>query len=170
MDTIYSRRRIKLPKIVYKNFNFSKSPNKNNKKVIKFITIITIAIVTLTMAINSITPIFEKLCGDKAKAIATIICNEESTKIIKEYKYEDLVTIYKDANDNITMIKSNITPINLIISDVGEKIQKRLDEVEQDEIGIRLGSITGTRIFSGVGPVIPVKLSTVGNVRNRFKK
>lgn len=147
--------------------------NNKDKKLVKFITILSIAIVTFTMAINGITPIFETLCKDKAKSIATIICNEESTKIISNYKYEDLVTIYKDANDNITMIKSNITPINLIISDMAEKIQKRLDKVEGEEIGIRLGSFTGTKIFSGRGPVIPITLSTVGNVetdlRSEFK-
>lgn len=173
MDMIYSRKRIKLPKVVCKKNKIPKMQNNKDKKVIKFITILSIAIVTFTMAINGITPIFEALCKDKAKSIATIICNEESTKVINNYKYEDLVTIYKDLNDNITMIKSNIVPINLIISDVAEKIQKRLDEVEGEQIGIRLGSFTGTKIFSGRGPIIPITLSTVGNVetdlRSEFK-
>lgn len=171
MDMIYSRKRIRLPKVVYKKFQNSKM--QNNKKLVKFITILSIAIVTFTMAINGITPIFETLCKNKAKSIATIICNEESTKIINNYKYEDLVTIYKDSNNNITMIKSNITPINLIISDVAEKIQKRLDKVEKEQVGIRLGSFTGTKIFSGRGPIIPITLSTIGNVetdlRSEFK-
>lgn len=173
MDMIYSRKRIRLPKVVYKKFQNSKMQNNKNKKLVKFITILSIAIVTFTMAINGITPIFETLCKDKAKSIATIICNEESTKIINNYKYEDLVTIYKDSNNNITMIKSNITPINLIISDVAEKIQKRLDKVEGEQVGIRLGSFTGTKIFSGRGPIIPITLSTIGNVetdlRSEFK-
>ena len=171
MEKIYSRKRIKLPKFVFKKFNITNS--KNSKKMGKFILIITIATMTFTACINSITPIFETLCKDKAKSIATIICNEESTKVVQKYKYEDLVTIYKDSNENITMIKSNITPINLIISDVAEQIQKRINEVEQDEIGIRLGSFIGSRILSGVGPIIPIKLSTVGNVqtdlRSEFK-
>lgn len=173
MDMIYSRKRIKLPKVVYKRIQIPKINNNKSKKTIKFIAILSIAIVTFTMAINSVTPIFETLCKDKAKSIATIICNEESTKIINNYKYEDLVTIYKDSSNNITMIKSNIVPINLIISDVAEKVQKRLDKVEQEEVGIRLGSFTGTKIFSGRGPIIQIALSTVGNVetdlRSEFK-
>lgn len=169
MDMIYSRKRIKLPKVVYKKFQNPKIQNSKNKKLVKFITILSIAIVTFTMAINGITPIFETLCKDKAKSIATIICNEESTKIINNYKYEDLVTIYKDSTGNITMIKSNITPINLIISDVAEKIQKRLDKVEGEQVGIRLGSFTGTKIFSGRGPIIPITLSTVGNVETDLR-
>lgn len=169
MDMIYSRKRIKLPKVVYKKFQIPKMQNNKNKRLIKFITILSIAIVTVTMAINGITPIFETLCKENAKSIATIICNEESTKIINNYRYEDLITIYKDSNDNITMIKSNITPINLIISDVAEKIQKRLDKVDGEQIGIHLGSFTGTKIFSGRGPIIQVTLSTAGNVETDLR-
>lgn len=167
MDTIYSRRKIKLPRMIYKKFNAFQP--QNDKKVIKFVTIVIIAIVTFTMAIRSITPIFETACKDKAKSIATIICNEETTKIVNNYQYEDLVTIYRDTSGNITMIRSNITPINLIISDVGEKIQKRINETEQDEVGIRLGSFTSSKILSGVGPVIPIKLSTVGNIQTDLR-
>jgi len=172
MASIYSRRRIRLPKMIYKNFNSCNNHNVN--KVIKFIAILLIAIVTFTMAVNGITPVFEEHCSNKAKSIATIICNEESTKIINNYKYEDLVTVYKDTSDNITMLKSNIITINLIISDVAEKIQKRLNEVEQEQIGIRIGSFIGSKLFSGVGPVIPINLSTEGNVvtdlRSEFKE
>ena len=169
MDMIYSRKRIKLPKVVYKKFQSTKMHNNKNKRLVKFITILSIAIVTFAMAIRSITPIFETLCKETAKSMATIICNEESTKVINNYKYEDLVTIYKDSNDNINMIKSNITPINLIISDIAEKIQKRLNKVESDQVGIRLGSFTGTKIFSGRGPIIPITLSTVGNVETDLR-
>lgn len=171
MDTIYSRKRIRLPKLIYKNFN-SYDPKKS-KKITKFVMIITIAIVTFTMIIRSINPIFETLCKDKAKSIATIICNEESTKIVNNYKYEDIITVEKNSDGKITMVKSNIVPINLIISDIAEKIQKRIDGVEQDEIGIKVGTFTGTKLLSGVGPTIPIKLSTVGNVqtdlRSEFK-
>ena len=171
MDVIYSRNRIKLPKIAYKKFKYPRQDN--NRKKVKIILVIIISILTFTMVIRSITPVFTVLCKDKAKSMATIICNEETTKIINNYEYDDLVTIYKDENGNITMMKSNIIPINKIISDVAEKIQKRINETEQEEIGIRLGSFLGSKIFSGRGPLIPIKLSTSGNVqtdlRSEFK-
>lgn len=167
MDTIYSRRKFHLPKLVYQNFS-SKDPKKM-KRFIKFTSIIAIAVLTFSVVIRAINPIFDDLCKDKAKSIATIICNQESTKVVQNYKYEDLVTIYKDKNDNITMIKSNIIPINLIISDVAEQVQHRIDDVKEDEINIRLGSFTGSKILSGRGPNIPVKLSVVGNVETDLR-
>lgn len=147
-------------------------PNKR-RKFGKFLLIILTMIITFVSIIHSIGPILDTLCKDKAKSVATIICNEESTKIISNYQYEDLVTIYRDNENNITMIKSNITPINYIISDVGEKIQKRINETKREDTYISLGSFTGSRVFSGIGPNIPIKLSLVGNVetdlRSEFK-
>lgn len=172
MDTIYSRKRLRLPKIVYQKFG-NTNPKKT-KKISKFMLIIFIMVFTFSMVANAITPIFNTLCKDKAKSIATIVCNQESTKVIQNYKYEDLITVYKDKNENITMLKSNITPINLIISDVAENIQKQMNKIEEEEIGIRLGSFTGSKILSGRGPNVPIKLSTVGSVetdlRSEFKE
>lgn len=166
MDSIYRRNRIRLPKLMISQYG--KDPKKVNK-IGKFFLIFLVAIVTFTGILKSIDPIYEKLCQDKAKSIATIICNEESTKVIQTYKYEDLITIYRDKEDNITMLKSNITPINFIISDVGEKIQKRLNEVRSEQTSITLGSFTGSKILSGLGPNIPLKLSLVGNVETDLR-
>ena len=71
------------------------------------------------------------------------------------------------------MLQSNVVAINLIISDVGEKIQKRINEIKSEETEFSLGGLTGSTILSGLGPKIPVSLSIVGNVetdlRNEFE-
>ncbi|MBO5479330.1 MAG: sporulation protein YunB [Clostridia bacterium] len=171
MDSIYRRKQIRLPKIMFQKFG--KMEPKKRKKICKFFVIILIMFITFYSIFCSIGPILDALCKDKAKAVATIICNEESTKIISNYQYEDLITIHRDNDNNITMIQSNITPINYIISDVGEKIQKRIDETKSEKIHINLGSFTGSKILSGIGPNIPIKLSLIGNVetdlRSEFK-
>lgn len=164
MDTIYSRRKIKLPQIIKQ-----KNDNPKKRKNIIVLIVLTISVLTFTTIMRSINPIFETLCKDKSKSIATIICNEESTKVIKNYQYEDIITIYKDEDNNITMIKSNITTINLIISDIAENIQKRIDSMPQGKIGITLGSFTGSKILSGFGPTIPIKLSVIGNVDTKLE-
>ena len=171
MDSIYRRRRIRVPKIIFQKFG-NMEPKKT-RKVFKFSTIVIVMIVSFSTILNSTRPILDTLFKDKAKSVATIICNEESTKIITNYKYEDLITIHRDKDNNITMIQSNITPINYIISDVGEKIQKRINETEKEKIHINLGSFLGSKLLSGIGPNIPIKISLVGNVetdlRSEFK-
>lgn len=171
MDSIYRRKRFRVPKIIFQKFG-NMEPKKT-RKVFKFSTIVIVMIVSFSTILNSTRPILDTLFKDKAKSVATIICNEESTKIITNYKYEDLITIHRDKDNNITMIQSNITPINYIISDVGEKIQKRINETEKEKIHINLGSFLGSKLLSGIGPNIPIKISLVGNVetdlRSEFK-
>ena len=123
---IYSRPRIRLPKIF-----FSSGGDKNLKrkqKIVKIFIIMVIAFSTVKIVLDAISPIFEALCEDKAKSIATIISNNESTNVMKDHTYDELFTIEKDNDGNITMIKSNVIQINEIISDVAVKIQNSINE------------------------------------------
>lgn len=144
MHKIYSRPRIKIPKIRLSGFKDNKrSGNINNFKKInsnklKIIIIVTIAMFTVRTILGAIYPIFDTLCESKAKSIATIISNEEATNVMKSHSYDELFTIEKDSNNNITMIKSNIIKINEITSEIAEKIQKRIDNTERENIEIAI--------------------------------
>ena len=168
MDKIYSRKRIHLPNVVYGKFN-NQNENKNKVKIFKILIIFLIAILVANFIINAVNPIIETLCKEKAKSIATFISNNEATEVMARYEYEDLMTIYRDSNENVTMIKANIIPINKIISDVAVEIQNEINKTENEDLYVRLGSFTGTKFLSGSGPKIPIKISTVGNVITDFR-
>lgn len=168
MDKIYSRKRIHIPNIVYGKFNNNFEKDKK-LKFVKIMTILIIAILVANVIIKAMNPIIDTLCRDKARSIATIISNEKATKVMANYEYEDIMTINRDSNNNITMIKANVITINKIISDVALEIQKALNEKRDEELYVRLGSFTGTKFLSGSGPKIPMKITTVGNVITDFK-
>ena len=159
MDKIYSRKRINFPKTLKNNMD-----NEKILKIVKIFLIISIAMVTANVIIRAITPIIDKQCVNKAKSIATKISNEQATIVMSKYKYEDLCTMEKDNNGNVTMIKANIIPINEIISDVAIYIQEELNKTENSEFSIKLGSFTGSKILSGRGPNVNIKISTIGNL------
>lgn len=164
MDKIYSRKRIKIPKIevFYKN---KKDPNyKNIIRLVKITFIIMLACITAYVIVNAISPIIDKECINMAKSIATNISNEQATHVMSRYKYEDLCNITKDNNGNITMVSANVIPINEIISDIPILIQKELNKTENCKFEISLGSFTTSRLISGRGPKIEVKMSTIGNL------
>ena len=136
MSKIYSRPRIRIPKIFLTNIgdkNFRKK-----QKMTKIFIIMVIAFSTIKIVLDAILPIFDTLCKDKAKSIATIISNEQATVVMREHSYEELFTIEKDNDGNITMIKSNVFPINEIISDVAVKIQNEIDTKGRDNIEIAM--------------------------------
>lgn len=168
MDSkIYSRPRIKFPKIFFANGG-DKSL-KRKQKITKIFIIMVIAFSTVKIVLDAISPIFNALCEDKAKSIATIISNNEATNVMKDHTYDELFTIEKDNDGNITMIKSNVIPINEIISDVAVKIQNSINERGKENIKIAIGSFTGSKLLSGRGPGIPIKISSIGNVETDLR-
>lgn len=167
MYKIYSRPRIRIPKIFFQARSSIKK--KKTKKVIKILTVFTIAFLTVKIILDSVLPIFDTLCENEAKSIATIVSNEQATNVMREHSYEELFTIEKDSNGNITMIKSNVVPINEIISDVANKIQIELDNKGKDDIEIALGSFTGFKLLAGRGPGIKITISTIGNVETDLR-
>ena len=128
-----------------------------------------IAFSTVKIVLDAISPIFEELCEDKAKSIATIISNNEATNVMKDHTYDELFTIEKDNDGNITMIKSNIVPINEIISDVAIKIQNSINERGRENIRIAIGSFTGSKLLAGRGPGVPIRISSIGNVETDLR-
>lgn len=136
MNKIYSRPRIRIPKFLLNNSK--KLTTKKGKKLIKILVILSIAFVTAKLVLDSILPIFDTLCANKAKSIATIVSNEQATNVMKNYSYDELFTIEKDTSGNINMIRSNIIVINEIISDVANRIQEELDTKGRENVEIAL--------------------------------
>lgn len=128
MDKIYSRAKIKIPYGI----------NRKKKKTIVIFIILLIAFSTIKITLDAISPIFDTLCENEAKSIATKISNEQATEVMKEHTYDELFSIEKDNNGNIAMIKSNVIPMNEIISDVAIKIQNEINNQGRENIQIAL--------------------------------
>lgn len=176
MEKIYSRPRLLLSKKEENKYN-KISPNKknnsfNNKEIIrktaKIAIIIIIAISVATNMIRAVEPIINRQCINMAKRLATEISNEQLTVVMEKYDYDDFINIIQDQNGNIKMIKSNVISINEVTSDIAVKIQEEINKIEDDDFSIRLGSFTGIKLFSGRGPKVYVRMSTVGSVETNL--
>ncbi len=128
-EKIFSRPRINLGKI---------KGNNKLRKVITIIAILTIAIIVFKLVINSSMPIIDERCRNLAKSIATKVSNEQATRVMADYKYEDLFRVEKDDNDNIKLISADMITINRIISDIPILIQEELEKAENSTFKIKL--------------------------------
>lgn len=153
----------------FKKFGNKKSKNLKLKKITPMIIFFLIVITIVYLVWHSLNPVFEALCHDEAKSIATIVTNEETTKIMNKYNYETFFSIEKDEKGDIQMISANVLKINQVISDIALNIQKTLKTNDRKNISIAIGSLTGIKILAGEGIKIPVKLSTSGNVETDLK-
>ena len=169
MDKIYTRHKIRIPEL---RSNWRGSSRKNKKFFISIIMLL-ICTVIITIMVKAIHPVFDDLCKEKAKSMATIISNEQATEVMRDYSYNNIFDIEKDNNGNITMVKSNIFTINEITSDIAVRIQSEINKKGKDNIEIALGTFTGSKLLSGRGPNIKIRISTIGNVdtdlRSEFK-
>lgn len=168
MALIYSRPRIRLPKFLIYH---SKDPKKRRKikKVYTIIIVMIMMIMIINSIIKAIKPVFDNLCKEKAKSVATIICNRQTTQCIKGYGYSDFVIVHTDENKNIKMLEANMININVVISNIAEQIQTQIDAISREDIYISSGSFTGINLLSGRGTLIPIRISTVGNIKTDFK-
>ena len=170
MSLIYSRPRIRLPRFLIIN---NRNKSFKNKRISKFLLIILILFIIFSGVVRAVTPTFNRLCSDKAKSVATIITNDETTNAIMNYKYSDFIVIHKDNNGNILMLEYNMKNINIVISDVAYRIQNSINDTKEEDVTISLGSFTGVSILSGRGYKVPIRISTIGNVktdvRSEFK-
>lgn len=132
-EKIFSRYRIKLI-----NLNKINLQNKNVIKLIKIIAILTIAIIVFKVAMDATIPIINEQCRTMAKSIATKISNEEATRVMADYEYEDFCRVEKDENNNIKMIGINMITINKIISDIPVLMQQELEKEENNTFTIKL--------------------------------
>ena len=160
-DKIYSRNRIRLPKIIIQN---NRNPNKNTSKVLKITAILVIAISVAGFSLKGIQPIIEKNCKSMAKSVATKVSNIKATEVMAKYEYNDILVISKDENGNINRVGTNVFTINKIISDIPVYIQEELEREENSSFKIPLGSFLGSKVFAGMGPKVNVKMKMVGDL------
>ena len=163
MYKIYSRRRF-----LIKPF-FKKPRFKPKSKAFKICVILMVIIIIIKLILNYIEPVFETMCEENAKSIATIITNQQSTIIMNNYKYEQLYSIEKDDNGDIVIIKANVIPINNMLSDLAENIQNEFNNLERTTVDVPLGSLAGNYILAGLGPNIPIQVAIMGNIDTDMK-
>ena len=137
IEKIYSRNRIKFPKIEKENMILNRFNNGKTRKFVKIVVVLLIAFMVVDYVIKTVEPIIDLQCSSMAKSIATKVSNEQATNVMKDYKYDDFVNIDKTADGNIKLISANTITINKIISDIPLLIQNELEKVENSKFYIR---------------------------------
>lgn len=169
IEKIYSRNRVKFPKIEKENKVLNRFNNDKTRKIVKIAAVLLIAFMVVEYVIKTVEPIIDIQCSSMAKSIATKISNEQATNVMKDYKYDDFVNIDKTADGNIKLISANTITINQIISDVPLLIQSELEKIENSKFYIRLGTFTGSKILAGRGPKVEIKMSVIGDIETDLK-
>ena len=164
MDKIYSRNRIKLPKL-----KIIKLDNKKLRKIYFTALILIITITTGYSVLKLIDPIFEGLCISKAQGIATDITNRKSSEVLGRYNYQETVKLIKSDDGKNSILKTDIVMLNKIVSDIAIEIQNELTQIKNQNIEIPIGALTGNKYLAGSGPKMKIKIISAGDIATQIK-
>ena len=77
--------------------------------------------------------------------------------------YDRIVFFEKDLDGRITALKTNMSEVNRLKTDILNIINDEILALDASDIGIPLGSLLLPEILSGKGPAIPVHILSIRN-------
>ena len=78
-------------------------------------------------------------------------------------QYDRIVYFEKDLDGRITALKTNISEVNRLKTDILNIINDEILALDTSDIGIPIGSFIFPELLSGKGPVIPVHILSIRN-------
>lgn len=103
------------------------------------------------------------------RSITTVAVNDAVYYTLSDkIRYEDLITVSRDEQGNITGITSNSFEINRIARDTAYMSQQNLTAMSEAGVEVPLGAFFGIEAWAGFGPRIKIKIVPISNVECRF--
>ena len=84
-------------------------------------------------------------------------------------QYDRIVFFEKDLNGNITALKTNMSEVNRLKTDILNLINDEILDMDTSDLGIPIGSLILPELMSGRGPEIPVKIISIRNSEGSFE-
>ena len=142
------------------------------KRALLLALILLAVLLALTVvAMTHLKPVLTSLAtarvSNTVNGIVTAAVNE--TIYSGGVDYDQLISFEKDNEGRITAVKSNMAEFNRLQSAVLADVLQRLSEVSTRELAIPLGSLTGSPLLAGRGPLLHIKMQSVGSSSAHFE-
>ncbi len=112
-----------------------------------------------------VNPLVQELAQAKITDAASGVINRAVNQQIQQgdIQYENLVTLQRDNEGNITALTTNMREMNRLKTELLTLLDDEIYSIEDDAISIPVGNLTGIQLLGGRGPVIPVKIVAVSS-------
>ena len=109
--------------------------------------------------------VIRDLAETQVKNTTSDLTNDAIAKQIAEgiIQYDRIVYFEKDLEGRITALKTNMSEVNRLKTDILNLINDEILALDTSDIGIPLGSLFLPELFSGKGPAIPVHILSIRN-------
>lgn len=114
--------------------------------------------------------VIEELAETQVKNTTSDLTNDAIAKQIASgnIAYDRIVFFEKDLDGRITALKTNMSEVNRLKTDILNIINDEILALDTSDIGIPLGSLFLPELLSGKGPAIPVHILSIRNSDANF--
>lgn len=136
------------------------------RKLLRFIIItLVLAIVGLLLFRIKYNNAIRSLAETQVSNATSDLINDAIDRQIEDGKiqYDRMVYFEKDLDGRITALKTNMSEVNRLKTDILNLINDEILAMTTDDLGIPLGSLFFPEVFSGRGPIIPVQILSIRN-------
>lgn len=148
---------------------------QKKRSIIRKLTLSCIIFVILSIAIlgwiywKSMTPTILDVAETRVKSETTRAINEAvNVAISGSCDYSDLITVEKDANNEISLIYADSVKVNTLARQMAVATQSKINDISSFDVNIPLGTLTGVPLLSEKGPKVNIIVSPVGTVNCTF--
>ena len=151
-----------------------RTPRQRKKRRRKTIVavLLSVCLVAIAAAIyfqRNVTKVLISISEATMRAFTTVAINDAVYYTMSDgVRYEDLVSIERDAAGDITAVSANALKINKIARDAASISQANLKNLSLNGIPIPLGALTGIEALAGFGPRIHIRIIPVSSVTCAF--
>ena len=144
-------------------------PGRQHRALFPFLLLLLLAAATITISLY-LRSLATELAVSTAqdKVVATVNAIIKSRMGTAEVDYGDLVNLEKDENGEVCAVTTNVVAINKLSSDI---LMDVVDATKDHalEIGIPIGSLTGSALLLSRGPDIVVKIQILSSSFTGFR-
>ena len=134
-----------------------------------FLSVVAFAVGVLLFRRNYF-PVISSLAQTQVKNATSDLINDAIDQQIKDgtIQYDRMVYFEKDLDGRITALKTNMSEVNKLKTDLLNIINDEILAMDTDHMGIPLGSFVVPELLSGKGPLIPIQILTIRNSEASF--
>ena len=136
----------------------------------RLLVVLLIVVVLFFLLRSRYRTVIEDLAQTQVKNTTSDLTNDAIAKQIAvgNIAYDRIVFFEKDLEGRITALKTNMSEVNRLKTDILNIINDEILALDTSDIGIPLGSLFLPELLSGKGPAIPVHILSIRNSDANF--
>ncbi len=134
-------------------------------KLFAFLLFVLLTFLTFFFVFETrIRPVINQVASAQAQSVAASAINDTVNRIIESERiqYGDLAKLQMDQNSRISAVTADIVEINRLKAAFALGVQEKMRSIDKMTMRIPLGTLLSNGMFTGYGPRIPIRLTSVG--------